>query len=103
MARLARTAAASPSMANGTPASEHDPAWDDPATNVIIGCTDATCAPHLRNTANSSLGSAPLECKTTPPFQSPFCANESPTLAIASSGTQNQTTSAAIFTCAMAT
>ena len=43
--RATRTAAASPSSANGTPASE----GREPRTNVISGCTDATAAPRLRS------------------------------------------------------
>jgi hypothetical protein len=97
MARPARTAAASPSIAKGTPASDRDePVRDDPATNVIIGCTEATCAPRRRSAANSSLASAPLECNATLPFQSAFCASERAASAMESSGTQNQTKSDSI-------
>ena len=90
MRRATRTAAASPSSANGTSFSE----GCEPRTNVIRGCTEATAAPRLRNEASSSLPSAPLECNATLPFHSICFAIDSAAAAIAESGTQNQTNSA---------
>src|SRR5271167_1055299 len=88
--RPTRTAAASPSSTNGTPASE----GREPRTNVISGCTDATVAPRLRKTANASLVRAPLECNTTLPFQSTVPASDRAAQAISASGIQNQISSA---------
>jgi hypothetical protein len=90
MRRTTRTAAGSPSNANGTPASEAA----EPRTNVIRGCTDATDAPRRRKTASSSLVSAPLECNATLPFHSILFANERAARVISASGTQNQINSA---------
>lgn len=90
MRRATRTAAASPSSANGTSFSE----GCEPRTNVIRGCTEATAAPRLRNEASSSLPSAPLECNATLPFHSICFEIDSAAAAIAESGTQNQTNSA---------
>ncbi len=88
IARAVRTALASPSTANGTPASE---GWD-PRTKVINGCTEATAAPRLRRTSSTSLVKAPLECNATLPFQSTAFASNRAASRISPSGTQNQTT-----------
>src|SRR5579863_3879857 len=78
-------------MANGTPASE----GREPRTNVINGCTDATDAPCLRSALNSSLASAPLECRATLPFHRILFAHVDAVRPISASGTQNQTRSVA--------
>jgi len=80
-----RKAASSPSIANGTPASN----GLDPRTNVISGCTEATLAPRLCSDPNSSLPSAPLECNATLPFQSTLAASDFAACEISESGTQN--------------
>src|SRR6267154_623495 len=90
MARAARTAFRSPSMANGTSES----GGREPRTKVINGWTEATVAACLRNTSSASLVRAPLECSATFPFQSAAPIKDRAALAIAPSGTQNQTISA---------
>src|ERR1039457_2639034 len=85
MRRATRSATASPSTANGTPAS----AGCERRTNVIIGCTDATAPPRLRRSASSSLVSAPLECNATLPFHSSCVAADSAARTTSASGTQN--------------
>src|SRR5258708_440397 len=86
MARAARTALGSPSMANGTWASEAR----EPRTNVIKGCTDATAAPRFRSAVSSSLVRAPLEWSATLPLQSAALDRDAAAPAMAPSGTQNQ-------------
>ena len=112
--RATRNAAASPSTANETPASE----GLESRTKVINGCTEPTAIPCSRSAASSSLLSAPLECSATrfldpslslaldpdfdPAFDAIFVATFVPSffarnlaaLAISASGTQNQMTSA---------
>jgi hypothetical protein len=94
MRRAVRWAAASPSIAKGTPTSD----GREPRTNVIKGCADATVAPRRRRAPNSSLVRTPLECSATIPFQLPFVAKTCALEAISRSGTQNQITPGA--TCA---
>src|SRR5579864_6540111 len=85
-----RTAARSPSIANGTPPS----AGFDFPTKVISGCTEATPAPFRFKFCNSSLLSAPLEWKATFPSHEPELEKTRAAPEISESGTQNQTTSA---------
>src|SRR5579871_129145 len=94
MARATCTALASPSIVNDTPESRGREA----CTNVISGCTDATAALSLRRALSSSLAKAPLECNATFPFQSAAVVKDRAAVAIARSGTQNQTTSESIRT-----
>src|ERR1700746_3836960 len=86
MARAARTAFGSPSMAKGTPAS----GGREPRTNVIKGLGDATAAPRFRSTASSSLVRAPLEWSATLLLQAALVIRDAAALGIAASGTQNQ-------------
>jgi hypothetical protein len=94
MARAARTALGSPSIANDTPASD----GREPRTNVIRGCTEATAAPRFCSLTSSSPVSAPLECSATLPCQSAAAVRDAAAPAIAPSGTQNQTISARMRT-----
>src|SRR5580700_4586636 len=88
--RAERTAAASPSIAKGTPMRD----GIDPVTNVISGWTEATTAPPWRKDFSSSLASAPLEWKAIFFLQSTTDASWRDDDAISRSGTQNQTRSA---------